>query len=145
MIFYLLYGIRASASLKWKSRLQYLSDSPILCIYSFCETSKFTVSLGLARCRFTIEPIISVKVMLPFQRTYLSCTLGNAGHTARTANKVLPKAGLNGFDWTFVQGSTFVLRFNFSAKIPAFGNTQNVTGKRGKNSKNLQKTLLTVI
>jgi hypothetical protein len=27
----------------------------------------------------------------------------------RTANKVLPKAGLNGFDWTFVQGSTFAL------------------------------------
>jgi len=26
-------------------------------------------------------------------------------------NKVLPKAGLNGFDWTFVQNSTFVLRF----------------------------------
>ncbi|MCZ2130721.1 MAG: hypothetical protein LC109_10695 [Bacteroidia bacterium] len=24
-------------------------------------------------------------------------------------NTVLPKAGLNGFDWTFVQGSTFVL------------------------------------
>ena len=23
--------------------------------------------------------------------------------------KVLPKAGLNGFDWTFVQGSIFVL------------------------------------
>ena len=44
----------------------------------------------------------------------------------RTANKVLPKAGLNGFDWTFVQGSTFVLRLNFCAKIPAFGNTQNV-------------------
>jgi len=36
----------------------------------------------------------------------------------RTANKVLPKAGLNGFDWTFVQGSTFVLRLNFSAKNP---------------------------
>ena len=34
------------------------------------------------------------------------------------ANKVLPKAGLNGFDWTFVQGSTFVLRLNFSAKTP---------------------------
>ena len=31
---------------------------------------------------------------------------------------VLPKAGLNGFDWTFVQGSTFVLRLNFSAKNP---------------------------
>jgi len=36
----------------------------------------------------------------------------------RTANKVLPKAGLNGFDWAFVQGSTFVLRLNFSAKNP---------------------------
>lgn len=33
-------------------------------------------------------------------------------------NKVLPKAGLNGFDLTEVQGSTFVLRLNFSAKIP---------------------------
>ena len=42
-------------------------------------------------------------------------------------NKVLPKAGLNGFDWAFVQGSTFVLRLNFSAKNPAFGNTQNVS------------------
>ena len=34
----------------------------------------------------------------------------------RTDNKVLPKAGLNGFDWTFVQGSVFVLRLNFCAK-----------------------------
>src|SRR5690606_4468265 len=34
-----------------------------------------------------------------------------------TANKVLPKAGLNGFDWTFVQGSTFVLRLSFCASI----------------------------
>jgi len=34
------------------------------------------------------------------------------------ANKVLPKAGLNGFDWAFVQGSTFVLRLNLSAKNP---------------------------
>jgi len=33
-------------------------------------------------------------------------------------NTVLPKAGLNGFDWVFVQGSTFVLRVNFSAKNP---------------------------
>ena len=39
--------------------------------------------------------------------------------TKNTAgNKVLPKAGLNVFDWTFVQGSTFVLRLNFCAKIP---------------------------
>ena len=33
-------------------------------------------------------------------------------------NKVLPKAGLNGFDWAFVQGSTFVLRLCFCAKTP---------------------------
>ncbi len=33
-------------------------------------------------------------------------------------NTVLPKAWLNGFDWTFVQGSTFVLRLNFCAKNP---------------------------
>jgi len=42
------------------------------------------------------------------------------------ANKVLPKAGLTCFDWTFVQGSTAVLRLSFCAKIPAFGNTQTV-------------------
>jgi len=35
-----------------------------------------------------------------------------------TANKVLPKAGLNGFDWAFVQGSTLILRLNFCAKNP---------------------------
>lgn len=28
---------------------------------------------------------------------------------SRTASKVLPEAGLSGFDWIFVQGSTFVL------------------------------------
>jgi deoxyribodipyrimidine photolyase-like uncharacterized protein len=39
----------------------------------------------------------------------------------------LPKAGLNGFDWTFVQGSAAVILLNFCAKIPAFGNTQNFT------------------
>jgi len=33
-------------------------------------------------------------------------------------NKVLPKAWLNGFDWAFVQGSTFVLRVNFCTKNP---------------------------
>jgi hypothetical protein len=31
--------------------------------------------------------------------------LNFAEREARTANKVLPKAGLNGFDWTFVQVS----------------------------------------
>ena len=40
----------------------------------------------------------------------------------------MPKAGLNGFNWAFVQGSTFVLRLSFCAKNPAFGNTQNVSG-----------------
>ena len=37
---------------------------------------------------------------------------------AHTHNKVLPKAGLNGFDWTFVHSSTFVLRLNFCVKNP---------------------------
>jgi hypothetical protein len=41
------------------------------------------------------------------------------------ANKVLPKAGLNGFDWTFVKGSTFVFRLNFCAKNSAFGKYPN--------------------
>lgn len=38
---------------------------------------------------------------------------------ARTANIVLAIGGLNGFDWTEVQNSTFVLRLKFSAKNPA--------------------------
>ena len=71
----------------WKSTLHYLFDSPILCNYSFCETSKCTVSWGLARCRFFTKPIISVKVMLPFQRTYLSCTLGKQQDTQRGTHK----------------------------------------------------------
>jgi hypothetical protein len=33
-------------------------------------------------------------------------------------NQVLPKAGLNGFDWTFVQSSTFIFRLNSCAKFP---------------------------
>jgi hypothetical protein len=33
-------------------------------------------------------------------------------------NIVLPKAGLNGFDWTFEQGSSFVLRLNFVLNSP---------------------------
>jgi len=41
------------------------------------------------------------------------------------ANKVLPKALLNCFSWTFVQGVIFVLRFNFYVKILIFGNTQS--------------------
>ena len=31
---------------------------------------------------------------------------------------VLPKAGLKGFDWTFVQSSTIVLQLNYCAKNP---------------------------
>jgi hypothetical protein len=59
---------------------------------------------------------------------------------ARTANKVLPKAGLNGFNWAFVQGSTFVLRLSFCAKNPAFGNTQNVICYAPKTLLNSNKT-----
>src|SRR5690606_26882103 len=33
-------------------------------------------------------------------------------------HKVLPKAGLSSSDWTFVQGSTFVLRLNFCTNNP---------------------------
>ncbi len=40
------------------------------------------------------------------------------GRKQRTANKVLPKAGLNGFDWTFVQSSTAVILLSFCAKNP---------------------------
>ena len=36
----------------------------------------------------------------------------------RPANKVLPKAGLKGFDCAFVQGSIFVPRLNFMLKNP---------------------------
>ncbi|MBV6477953.1 MAG: hypothetical protein HGGPFJEG_00698 [Ignavibacteria bacterium] len=43
-------------------------------------------------------------------------------------NKILPKAGLNGFDWTFVKGSTFVLRLNFSANNPPLRQAQNRYG-----------------
>jgi hypothetical protein len=38
----------------------------------------------------------------------------------RTAIKVLPKSELNGFDWAFVQGSTFVLRFSQSPTATPF-------------------------
>ena len=34
------------------------------------------------------------------------------------ANKVLPKAGLNGFNWAEMQGSTVVILLNFCAKNP---------------------------
>jgi len=41
------------------------------------------------------------------------------GRTITTsANKVLPKAGLNFFDWAFVQGSIAVILLNFCAKNP---------------------------
>ena len=52
--------------------------------------------------------------------TKLSIDNGLQGQTTRTTgyNKVLPKAGLNGFDLTFVQGSTAVILLNFYAKNP---------------------------
>ncbi|RZK03419.1 MAG: hypothetical protein EOO46_17905 [Flavobacterium sp.] len=42
----------------------------------------------------------------------------NTNKRKAAGNIVLPKAGLNSFDWAFVQGSTFVLRLNFCAKNP---------------------------
>ena len=39
-------------------------------------------------------------------------------YKAQSHNKVLPKAGLNGFYWAFVQSLTFVIQLNFSAKNP---------------------------
>jgi len=36
----------------------------------------------------------------------------------RRHNIVLAIGGLNGFDWTFVQGSTAVIPLNFCAKNP---------------------------
>jgi len=45
-------------------------------------------------------------------------TLRTENKSKAAYNKVLPKAGLNGFDWAFVQGSTFVLRLNLCAKNP---------------------------
>jgi hypothetical protein len=44
---------------------------------------------------------------------------------ARTANMGLAKGGLTCFVETFVQGSTFVLRMNFSAKNPALRQAAN--------------------
>ena len=41
------------------------------------------------------------------------------GQNKTTANSGLAKDGLTSFVETFVQGSTFVLRINFSAKNPA--------------------------
>ncbi len=38
-------------------------------------------------------------------------------------NKVLPKVGLNGFDWAFEQGSTFVYVFRL---MPARDSQQNL-------------------
>ncbi len=53
-----------------------------------------------------------------------------------TANKVLPKAGLNGFDWTFVQGPTVALLLNFCAKNPRLRQYPNVSINYQKNEKN---------
>ncbi len=44
---------------------------------------------------------------------------------SRTANMGLAKGGLTCFVETFLQGSTFVLRTNFSAKNPALRQAPN--------------------
>ena len=63
-----------------------------------------------------------MKILEKLILTYLNLRMKNNTNIKTlkktTANKVLPKAGLNGFDWTFVLGSTFVLRLNFCTKSP---------------------------
>ena len=54
-----------------------------------------------------------------------------------TDNKVLPKARVTGFYDTFVLNRTLVFQINSSAEIPAFGNTQTVTGKRKATHQNI--------
>ncbi len=49
--------------------------------------------------------------------------MGNYERAA--ANKQLPKAVLNGLDWTVLQGSTLKILLNFRLQSSAFGNTQN--------------------
>ena len=44
-------------------------------------------------------------------------------------HKVLPKAGLNGFDWRFVQSSTAVFLLNFCTKNPRLRQYPNRCGK----------------
>ena len=54
---------------------------------------------------------------------------GLISHRRCRLNTVLPKAGLNSFDWTFVQGSAFVLRLNFCAKNPRLRQYPNRYGQ----------------
>jgi hypothetical protein len=54
----------------WQIRLNIFADSSILNASSFCEASDFALFYsGSARFRINIKPIISDKVVLPFQRT----------------------------------------------------------------------------
>jgi len=53
-------------------------------------------------------------------------------------NKVLPKAGLNGFDWTFVQGSTAVILLNFCAKNPPHRQAENRYGQVYTTTKSIE-------
>ena len=73
----------------WKIRLNIFSDSPILYSSSLCETSVLALFLrGTARCWRTVKPIISNKVLLPFQRTFtIFVPCGNAGHTTTAHNE----------------------------------------------------------
>jgi hypothetical protein len=38
----------------------------------------------------------------------------------------MPKKEMNEFDWTFVQGSTFMLSLDFNTKIHTVGNTKHL-------------------
>ena len=56
-------------------------------------------------------------------------------------NKVLPKAGPNGFDWAFMQGSTFVLRLNFCTKNPRLRQYPKRCASFYRNVMNLEEKL----
>ena len=102
----------------WSTELTYLTKLIVF--------KKILIELHRLRTNSMKSKVLNcLKLKTTVRQTDLICMIWNTNNTkkkltneARTANKVLPKAGLNSFDWTFVQGSTFVLRLNFSAKNP---------------------------
>lgn len=64
----------------------------------------------------------------------------NIGKFTPADNMGFAKERVNGFDWAFAQGSTFVLQLNFCTKNPAFGNTRNVGCKCNETRTNIKRT-----
>ena len=71
-----------------------------------------------ARFGFDTQPIISIKVMLPFQRTFtIFVSYGNAGHTA-AANNVYKTLEFNWLNQAFCPASAFVSADRNEARNP---------------------------